>query len=57
MSAETIAALLAERRQADAHRIAIVDDANSLPYGDLDARSAALAAELIGRGVNKGQRM
>jgi acyl-CoA synthetase (AMP-forming)/AMP-acid ligase II len=53
---ETIAALLAEHRANNAARTAIVDDAGRLAYGELDAHSAAFAAELIRRGVNKGQR-
>jgi acyl-CoA synthetase (AMP-forming)/AMP-acid ligase II len=56
VASETIAALLADRRANDASRTAIVDDAGRLTYGALDARSAAFAAELVRRGVNKGQR-
>jgi acyl-CoA synthetase (AMP-forming)/AMP-acid ligase II len=53
---ETIAALIAERSRDAAERVAIVDDRARITYAELDARSAALAAELIRRGVNKTHR-
>ena len=56
MAFETIAALLAARAAARPGHVAIVDDDGGTTYAELEARSAALAAELVRRGVNKGHR-
>jgi acyl-CoA synthetase (AMP-forming)/AMP-acid ligase II len=56
VNSETIAALLAARRAERPDHVAIVDDHGRLTYAELEARSAALAAELVRRGVNKGHR-
>jgi acyl-CoA synthetase (AMP-forming)/AMP-acid ligase II len=56
VTSKTIPALLAERL-ADAGAVeALVGDGRRIDYAGLDAASAALAAELVARGVNKGHR-
>jgi acyl-CoA synthetase (AMP-forming)/AMP-acid ligase II len=56
VSSETIAALLAARRAERPDHVAMVDDHGRLTYAELEERSAAIAAELVRRGVNKGHR-
>ena len=55
--AETIPALLAHRRAADADRRALVSADGAVTYAALDERSAALAARLVAAGVVKGDRV
>lgn len=53
----TIPALLAARRRADPTVEALVTDDEVLTYVGLDDASRALAARLVGAGVNKGNRV
>lgn len=53
----TIPAVLAQRRAADAHVHAIVSDEQRITYAELDDASRALAARMVGAGLNKGDRV
>ena len=53
----TIPALLATRRRADPTVQALVSDDEAVTYAELDDASRALAARLVGAGVNKGNRV
>ncbi len=55
--AETIPALLARRREADADRRALVTADAAVTYAELDEASGALAARLVAAGVVKGDRV
>ncbi len=55
--AETIPALLAERRRVDAGRRALVTADEAVTYAQLDDASTALAARLVAAGVVKGDRV
>ena len=56
MTSETIPALLAARGVDAGAAEALVGDGRRIDYAGLEAASAALAAELVARGVNKGHR-
>ncbi len=53
----TIPALLARRREDDADLRALVTADDAVTFAELDDRSAALAASLVGAGVVKGDRL
>jgi acyl-CoA synthetase (AMP-forming)/AMP-acid ligase II len=55
--AETIPALLAHRRGADADRRALVTAEGAVTYAELDDASAGQAARLVAAGVVKGDRV
>ncbi len=53
----TIPALLATRRRLDPSSRALVSDDESITYAELDDASRAVAARLVGAGVNRGDRI
>ena len=53
----TIGRLLRDRARTTPDRVAIDSDGGLVTYGELDARSEALAAQLLARGLARGDRV
>lgn len=57
MSTTTVPEAIAATAAANADRLAVVDDDRQITYGELQRRIDALAGELRGRGIGRGDRV